>query len=121
MNIQHIALLIYRLALVHIHKQITINCFKSGTGTLHDNNGERQSLDRCVWPMVIKTALANQQRSQPATTVEMNVQDQQIAYEKLTTERLQQLNVKTERYEQELNGKKETTYWFYISHGENDR
>ena len=41
-DIQQIALFIYRLAVVHIHKQIIVIQFKSGTGTLRESEPELQ-------------------------------------------------------------------------------
>lgn len=95
-DIQQLALVIYRLSLIRIHKQITMIYLKSGTGILNDPGPELVPVDRCVWPAVVQSAL-------PPTN---NTQDTQTACEQLVYDRLQRLDRKLTYYEEEFNYQK---------------
>ena len=108
---QHLALFIYRLQVIHLQKLINIHCFKSGTGTLYDIEPELNDINRYVWPMEIKSILIEklrhqQQHQQQKTTITM------MTGEELIYERLQYLNGQTEQFQQELNNRKKQLIGF---------
>jgi hypothetical protein len=104
-DIQNIALCLHRIAAVHIQKQVSIIYFKSGTGTLRDPEPELVPVDRRVWPIQVKSAMLTQ-RLTNTTAMDNDPENEQLAYENLVHQRLQQMNQQTDQYEKDLDEKK---------------
>ena len=106
-DFQYMALCIHRIAALRIQKQVTIVYFKSGTGTLRDPELELVPVDRRVWPAQVKAEMSTR-RAMTNTTMppEVNVDDEQHAYENLVRERFEEITSQIDQYEQHLDEKK---------------
>ena len=104
-DVQHIALCLHRIAAIHIQKQVSTIYFKSGTGTLREPELELVPIDRRVWPVQVKSAMLTQ-RSTNTTAMDIDPENEQLAYENLVHQRLEEMNQQTDQYEKELEEKK---------------
>ncbi|UJR12991.1 hypothetical protein I4U23_000017 [Adineta vaga] len=106
-DLQIIALLMHRITANRIQKQINSVYLRSGTGKLDDSSFDLIEIDRRVWPKEVKSdMLAKIAQSNITTATKINSDSEQLDFENLVNERLQQINEKIEQYTQQLIDKK---------------
>ncbi|CAF1408279.1 unnamed protein product [Adineta steineri] len=106
-DLRQLALLIHHIAALNIQKQVTIVYLRSGTGKLRESEPSLTEVDRRVWPMQVKSAIAEKRKQgKIVTTVQISTEDEHRDHENLVYERLQQINKTIEQYQRQFNEKK---------------
>ncbi|UJR34546.1 hypothetical protein I4U23_027323 [Adineta vaga] len=106
-DLQIIALLMHRITTNRIQKQINTVYLRSGTGKLDDSSFDLIEIDRRVWPKEVRSGiLGKSAQSNITTATEINSDSEQLDYENLANERLQQIHEQFEQYTQQLIDKK---------------
>ncbi|CAF1316658.1 unnamed protein product [Adineta steineri] len=106
-DLRQLALLIHHIAAVNIKRQVTIVYLRSGIGKLRESEPSLTEVDRRVWPMQVKSALAEKRKQgKIVTTVQISTEDEHRDHENLVYERLQQINERIEQYQRQFNEKK---------------
>ena len=108
-DLQLIALLMHRIAALYIQKQITHVYLRSGTGKLRQPAGDLMDIDRRVWPVQVTSAMVTKRaKANPssATAITADTDGDQLEYESLVNERLQEIKQQMKAYKQQLDEKK---------------
>ncbi|CAF1543899.1 unnamed protein product [Adineta ricciae] len=106
-DLQIIAVLMHHIAALRMQKHITHLYLRAGIGKLSDPNSDLLEIDRRVWRTQVKSVmLAKRAQSKITTAMEITEDSEQLDYENLVNERLQEITHKFQLYNKYLNDKK---------------
>ena len=106
-DLQIIAVLMHHIAALRMQKHITHLYLRAGTGKLSDPNSDLLEIDRRVWLTQVKSVmLAKRAQAKITTAMEITEDSEQLNYENLVNERLQEIAHKFQLYNKYLNDKK---------------
>ena len=119
-DIQDIAIMKHRIAVLLIKKQITETCLQSVIGKLNVFEGDLIDVDRRVWPVQVQSMMATHRRSSNAaaaattvsTTMKTNKENEQIVCENLLHQKLKEIDQTSKQYEEQLNQKQNAVIGF---------
>ena len=117
-DIQEIALIKHRMAVLHIKKQIMETCLQSVTGTLHIVESDLIEVDRRIWPLQVRLLMLKHQQtstisgSTTTTTMGTDKEDEQVVYENLLQQQLMKLEQSLQEYTRQLQEKQNSIVGF---------
>jgi hypothetical protein len=101
-DLRQIAIWTHHITGLHIQKEIMSNCLLAGLGKLKESEPEFRHIDRRFWPKQVRTMF----RGQSDAVGPIESESEHVACENFVRGRLKVNEEKTQRYQQQLMGKK---------------
>ncbi|CAF3987470.1 unnamed protein product [Rotaria sp. Silwood1] len=123
-DIQEIAMMKHRIAILLIKKQTTETYLESVTGKLNIFESDLIDVDQRVWPMQVQSLMLTHQKSSSAaatassstttaaTTMATDKEKKQIICENLLHQQLKEIDQSLKQYEKQLNNKQNSVIGF---------